>query len=150
MNKYFLIFLISISLIVYTNSAACSTLTKEDTCKAQKGCSWAAAATCSGDTSCTSANTSKDACEKVYYGDGVVCTFTPQQGETAAACGSDNVCTAVKNPTEATCKAASTKKVCTYAAAGCSGTAEEEKKDDDDSSFGLKSSVLLSLIFLLI
>lgn len=95
MNKYFLILLISISLIVYTNSAACSTLTKEDTCKAQKGCSWAAA-TCSGDTTCTSANTSKDACEKVYYGNGVVCTFTPQQGETAAACGSDDVCTAVK------------------------------------------------------
>jgi len=62
MNKYFLIFLISISLLIYTNSAECSTLTKEDTCKEQKGCTWAAANTCSGDDSCITHKDTKDDC----------------------------------------------------------------------------------------
>ena len=144
MNKYFLIILISISLIVYTNSATCSTLSTEDKCKAQKGCSWAAAATCTGTAAtCATSTASKDACE------GYACTFNA--GDSPTCTGGDD-CSAVTNPTQQTCSAASTTTGCTYTAAGCSGTAKEEEekeKEKEDSSLGLKSSVLISLAFLL-
>jgi hypothetical protein len=190
MNKYFLICLISMSLIIYTNSEDCSTLDTDEKCEAQSGCKWTETATCTGDASCTSVTASKDACEAVTYG-AVTCTFNPGTGScggtattvgedcndgttnadcsamagcswtatTTDSCTGGTSCTAVQNPTSQTCTAASVAATkCTYTAPGCS---DEEKDEDDekdtdgsggsgssDSSFGLKSSVLISLAFL--
>ena len=188
MNKYFLICLISVSLIIYTNSEDCSTLDTDEKCNAQSGCKWTETATCTGDDSCTSATASKDACEAVTYG-AVTCTFnagtasctgtatTPGEdcanGKNSGDCGNiagcswttttdsctgGTSCLAVTSPTSDTCTAASVAGTkCTYTAPGC---VDEEKEEDDentggsggngssDSSFGLKSSVLISLAFL--
>ena len=148
MNKYFLIILISISLIVYTNSATCSTLTTEDTCKAQNDCTWKAA-TCTGHTSCTNANTSKNTCEAVLYG-GYNCTFaaatTDSDGNAVPAkCTGGTACEGVTSPTaQSSCDSASVAGTkCTFTAASCSG------KDDENASSGLKNSALLSLALLL-
>ena len=151
MNKYFLICLISLSLIIYTNSVDCSTLDTDAKCEAQSGCIWTETATCTGDSSCTSATASKGACEAVTYG-AVTCTFNPgtasctaskagtdcsggSNSETCAAidgcawttpgtCTGGTSCTAVENPTSSTCTAASVAATkCTYTAAGCSGEA---------------------------
>ena len=152
MNKYFLICLISISLIIYTNSIDCSTLETDTDCEAQSGCIWTATATCTGDASCTSATRSKNDCEAVTYG-AVTCTFNPgtasctvsvaetdcSAGTDSEACGKISGCTwtttadtctggtpclAVENPTSSTCTAASVAATqCTYTAAGCSGEA---------------------------
>ena len=147
MNKYLLILLISISLIVYTNSATCSALTTEDKCKEQKGCTWAAAASCSGHNDCTSI-TKKNDCEAKIY-EGYECSFSAGDSTasppTQDSCSGGDACGKVSNPTSATCTAAGTAKKCTYTAAGCTGTPEEE-----DGSFGLKCSALLSLAFLLL
>ena len=154
MNKYFLICIISISLIIYTNSADCSTLTTDTTCKAQSGCKWTATATCRGDESYTSANTSKSDCEVVTYGE-VTCVFKAEcescqpsvegtdctSGTDSEACGKIDkfawtrtpdtctgvtTCTSVQNPTSETCTAASVEATkCTYTAPGCSA----EEKD---------------------
>ena len=153
MNKYFLIILISISLIVYTNSATCSTLTTEDTCKAQNDCTWKAA-TCTGHTSCTNANTSKNTCEAVLYG-GYNCTFaaatTDSDGNAVPAkCTGGTACEGVTSPTaQSSCDSASVAGTkCTFTAASCSGK-DDENKDDENASFGLKNSALLSLALLL-
>ena len=137
MNKYFLICLISVSLIIYTNSEDCSTLDTDEKCEAQSGCKWTETATCTGDDSCTSATASKDACEAVTYG-AVTCTFnagtasctgtatTPGEdcanGKNSGDCGNiagcswttttdsctgGTSCLAVENPTSSTCSAAS-------------------------------------------
>ena len=187
MNKYFLICLISVSLIIYTNSEDCSTIETDTDCNAQSGCQWKAAK-CTGDASCTSAIASKSDCEAVTYG-AVTCTFNAgtesctgtatTQGEDCAngknsgdcgniagcswttttdSCTGGTSCTAVTNPTSESCTAASVAATpCTYTAPGC---VDEEKDEDDentdgsggngssDSSFGLKSSVLISLAFL--
>ena len=152
MNKYFLICLISISLIIYTNSEDCSTLDTDAKCKAQSGCEWTTAK-CTGDASCTSATGSKEACEAVTYG-AVTCTInygtgscggTPSGGgdctaENSAGCAAiagctwtattddtctgGTPCTGVTNPTSSTCSAASVAGTkCTYTAPGCSGEA---------------------------
>ena len=137
MNKYFLICLISMSLIIYTNSVDCSTIETDTDCKAQSGCEWTTAK-CTGDASCTSATGSKEACETVTYG-AVTCTFnygtgtcggTPSNvgddcanGANSATCSAiagcswtastDDTCTGgtpcmgVTNPTSSTCSAAS-------------------------------------------
>ena len=190
MNKYFLICLISVSLIIYTNSEDCSTLDTDEKCNAQSGCQWIETATCTGDASCTSATASKSDCEAVTYG-AVTCTFNPgtasctgtattagencANGEdsdgcgniagctwttTAGTCTGGTSCTAVTNPTSESCSAASVAATkCTYTAPGC---VDEETDDENDnggnggnggngsgnSSFGLKSSVLISLAFL--
>ena len=150
MNKYFLICLISISLIIYTNSVDCSTIETDTDCKAQSGCEWTTAK-CTGDASCTSATGSKSACEAVTYG-AVTCTFNPgtpscTASEVGANCegGTDSTecakisgcawttpgtctggtpCTGVTNPTSESCSAASVAGTkCTYTAPGCSGEA---------------------------
>lgn len=149
MNKYFLIILISISLIVYINSATCSTLTTEDKCKAESDCSWKAA-TCSGDNTCTNANTSEDACKAVKYG-AYNCTYTPAttgDNPTPASCTGGTKCSAVTSLSDNTaCVAASfAGTACTYTAAGCS---DSDSGGENDVSFGLKSSALLSLALLL-
>ena len=149
MNKYFLIILISISLIVYTNSATCNTLTTDATCNADSGCSWTAA-TCTGNTACTSHTSTQDDCQNTKYG-AVTCSWASE------ACTGGDVCTG-KASSEA-CTAASVEgTACTYTAGSCSEKAKEgdnskEGSDDDgsssDSSFGLKSTILLFLAFLL-
>ena len=153
MNKYFLICLISISLIIYTNSEDCSTLDTDAKCKAQSGCKWTETATCTGDASCTSATGSKSACEAVTYG-AVTCTFKtgngscggePTNPEDDCATGEDSSgcetlgctwtaapdtctggtsCSGVTSPTLESCNAASVAATkCTYTAPGCSGEA---------------------------
>ena len=193
MNKYFLICLISISLIIYSNSADCSTLETDTDCKAQNGCEWTTA-TCTGHDSCTSATSSQDTCEAVTYG-GVTCTFHAGGGvcrdtdanNPGSSCGDGSTyndcsrrsgcswilsngqhnecigetssCTSIQDPTPDSCSAASVDPTpCTYTAPGCSGEAEDTGGNDGndgnggngsgDSSFGLKSSVLISLAFL--
>ena len=137
MNKYFLICLISLSLIIYANSEDCSTLDTDEKCNAQSGCQWIENATCTGDDSCTSATASKSDCEAVTYG-AVTCTFQPgtasctgtattpgedcANGEDSDGCGNIAGCTwtttadtctggtpclAVQNPTSDSCRAAS-------------------------------------------
>ncbi len=188
MNKYFLICLISISLIIYTNSEDCSTLDTDAKCNAQSGCQWIETAKCTGHDSCTSATSSQDTCEAVTYG-AVTCTFNAGTGTCGgtpsnpdddcangsadseaceaiggcvwtppvATCTGGTSCTGVQNPTSSTCTAASVAaSKCTYTAPGC---VDEETDDENDnggnggngngnSSFGLKSSVLISLAFL--
>jgi hypothetical protein len=152
MNKYFLICLISVSLIIYTNSEDCSTLDTDEKCEAQSGCKWTETATCTGDASCTSETASKNDCEAVTYG-AVTCTFnagtescTATVDGTNCEAGTDSTecakipncawtkgpdtctggtsCTTVTNPTSDSCRAASVAATkCTYTAAGCSGEA---------------------------
>ena len=154
MNKYFLIILISISLIVYTNSATCNTLTTDTTCKADSGCSWTAA-TCTGNTACTSHTSTQSDCQNTKYG-AVTCTWDAGN----SACNGGTPCTG-KTGADA-CTAASVEgTACTYTAGSCSEKGKEgddskddkEGSDDDgsssDSSFGLKSTILLFLAFLL-
>ena len=151
MNKYFLICLISVSLIIYTNSEDCSTLNKDTDCNAQSGCQWTTAK-CTGDASCTSATGSKSDCEDVTYG-GVTCTFNAgtesctatvdgtdcKAGTDSEACGEipncswtkgpdtctgGTSCSGVTSPTLESCNAASVAGTpCTYTAPGCSGEA---------------------------
>lgn len=153
MNKNFLICLISVSLIIYTNSEDCSTLDTDAKCNAQSGCEWRTAK-CTGDASCNSATTSKSDCEAITYG-GVTCTFqagsescggTPTNsgddcatGEdkdgcetlgctwitTAGTCTGGTSCLGVENPTSDSCTAANVAATkCTFTAAGCFGEAE--------------------------
>ncbi len=195
MNKYCLICLISISLIIYTNSEDCSTLDTDAKCNAQSGCQWIETAKCTGHDSCTSATDSKSDCEAVTYG-GVTCTFHAGGGvcrdindinNTASSCSDgstyndcskrknctwvlsegkhnecrgETTCTNIQDPTTPdSCTAASVAPTpCTYTATGCSGEAEDTSGNDGNggnggngsgnSSFGLKSSVLISLAFL--
>ena len=151
MNKYFLIILISISLIVYTNSATCNTLTTDATCNADSGCSWTAAK-CTGNTACTSHTSTQADCQNTKYG-AVTCTWATD------TCTGGTPCTGKTG--EEACTAASVEgTACTYTAGSCSEKAKEgdsDSKDDNggsnddgsDSSFGLKSTILLFLAFLL-
>ena len=148
MNKYFLIILISISLIVYTNSAACNTLKTDATCKAESGCSWTPA-TCTGNTACTSHTSTQDDCQNTKYG-AVTCTWSTD------TCTGGTPCSGKEEKDCAAASVAGT--ACTYTASSCSekekeGDNSKEGSDDDgsssDSSFGLKSTILLFLAFLL-
>ena len=157
MNKFLIICLIL--LISYSNTAYCATKTTQALCTAESDCEWTAAS-CSGDTTCTG-KTDSTACGSTKYGDD--CTFN--QGDsnanppTSDTCTGGTDCTAVQNPTSATCAAASKKNTCTWTDASCKSkstsnttpsSTSNSNTNSDSSSNKLKSSFLVSLPFLLL
>ena len=73
----------------------CTSLSTENTCKEKTGCKWKAA-TCSGDSSCTSKTTSESVCKGTTYTEKIKCTYTAAVIG-PGTCGGDTVCTQVTN-----------------------------------------------------
>ena len=73
----------------------CTSLSTENTCKEKTGCKWKAA-TCSGDSSCTSKTTSESVCKDTTYTEKIKCTYTAAVIG-PGTCNGDNVCTQVTN-----------------------------------------------------
>ena len=71
----------------------CTSLSTENTCKEKTGCKWKAA-TCSGDSSCTSKTTSESVCKGTTYTEKIKCTYTAAVIG-PGTCSGDNVCEAV-------------------------------------------------------
>lgn len=71
----------------------CTSLSTENTCKEKTGCKWKAA-TCSGDSSCTSKTTSESVCKDTTYTEKIKCTYTAAVIG-PGTCSGNTVCEAV-------------------------------------------------------
>lgn len=108
----------------------CTSLSTENTCKEKTGCKWKAA-TCSGDSSCTSKTTSESVCTGTTYTEQLSCTYT---AASAATCTGDDVCKTVTNLVDNTAclaqKFGGTQCSYTAGADGAAGTCGPDDKEE--------------------